>query len=116
MRHWRLAWIAGGREHGSRQGARSVGRRIRLYTALTSASRRANTSPARSIVPAGSAKSAILRCVWRCMRRPNIMLTRAARWSSLKAWAMRVATRQDMKKAKGGARPQARRGAAPHVA
>ena len=30
----------------------------------------------------------------------NIMLTRAARWSSLKAWAMRVATRQGMKKAK----------------
>lgn len=30
----------------------------------------------------------------------NILLTRAARWSSLKAWAMRVATRQGMKKAK----------------
>ena len=30
----------------------------------------------------------------------NILLTRAARWSSLKAWALRVATRQGMKKAK----------------
>jgi transposase len=30
----------------------------------------------------------------------NIMLTRAARWSSLKAWALRVGNRQGMKKAK----------------
>jgi transposase len=30
----------------------------------------------------------------------NIMLTRAARWSSLKAWALRVSNRQGMKKAK----------------
>ncbi len=30
----------------------------------------------------------------------HVMLTRAVRWSSLKAWAMRVATRQGMKKAK----------------
>jgi transposase len=30
----------------------------------------------------------------------NIMLTRAARWSSLKAWAIRIASRQGMKKAK----------------
>jgi transposase len=30
----------------------------------------------------------------------NIILTRAARWSSLKAWALRVASRHGMKKAK----------------
>jgi transposase len=30
----------------------------------------------------------------------NIMLTRAARWSSLKVWAIRIASRQGMKKAK----------------
>jgi transposase len=30
----------------------------------------------------------------------NILLTRAARWSSLKVWAIRVASRQGMKKAK----------------
>jgi transposase len=30
----------------------------------------------------------------------NVMLTRAVRFSTLKAWALRVATRQGMKKAK----------------
>ena len=45
----------------------------------------------------------------------NVMLTRAVRFSVLKAWALRVASSPRHEEGQSGARPQARRGDAPHV-
>ena len=53
----------------------------------------------RSIGPAGSARSRMPWC-GPLFEATNVMLTRMIRLSTLKAWALRVASRQGMKKAK----------------
>jgi hypothetical protein len=45
----------------------------------------------------------------------NVILTRPVKGGALKSWAMRVAGRAGMRKAKGSARPQARRDPAPYA-
>ena len=45
----------------------------------------------------------------------NVILTRPVKGSALKSWAARLAKRAGMKQGEGGARPEARRGPAPHA-
>jgi transposase len=70
--------------------SRSVG----AYVGLTTD----GTHPARSIGQAGSRNAAMLRSY--LYEPANVLLTRVAKWSALKAWGVRLAKRSGLRKAK----------------
>ena len=95
---------ASGRSWRSPMPVRSTIRRAsnpRRRQDRISGSPRRSTNPARPISAAASARSAMPRCARRSIEAAHIMLTKPLKGcTQLKSWAMRIARRAGMRKAK----------------